>query len=206
MVQSVLYFAESADTSDGWQRRLGEHNYQVLRTTSADRLLHYARSHPAVGVIIEAGMKESSPESLASVVRQLREEPGTASVPIIAMFAGIEGLDRLAPLAEAGISGIYLRGMPERFLLHYFEASHALQQLQSYAATGMDVRKLAAETRQRIHDLSQPLAALQGRLQILHSKTPAEDPLKERVDLMVKLVMEVSAHLRELQELQRKYS
>jgi len=70
----------------------------------------------------------------------------------------------------------------------------------------MTVQRLANETRKKVHDLSQPLAALQGRLQILQSKTPAEDPQKEKIDLMVKLTFEIGRHLRELQEFHRQYS
>jgi signal transduction histidine kinase len=205
MSVNVIYFAESADTSHGWQRRLAELGFQVLRCRDEGRAVRFARMGDVAGVIVEAGMQSSSPETLCALVRRLRATPETASAPIIALFAGMEGLEHVADLTEAGISGVHLRGLPERFLVEPLKASRSLMELEGFRSTGMDVRTLANETRRLIHELSQPLAALQGRLQIMALKMPEGDPMREPIELMVKLVLEVSARLRDLQELQRKY-
>lgn len=206
MARNVLYLAESAETSDGWQRRLREEGFEVLRTTDPEQLTLYAKSRPAVGVILDAAMNRISSEDLVGLIGRLREEPSTSKLPIIAMFAGLEAFGQVTPLAEAGITGFYLRGMPEALLLHFLHSSMAMQSLAAMEETGMTVGKLANETRQKIHDISQPLAALQGRLQILQSKTPADNPQKDKIDLMVKLTFEIGTQLRDLQELHRNHS
>lgn len=206
MGRNVLYLAESAETSDGWQRRLREQGFEVLRTTDREQLALYARSHSAVGIILDASMNRNSSDELVGLVTRLRGEPTTADLPIIAMFAGIEAFGHVSVLAEAGISGFYLRGMPETLLLQYLHSGLALQNMKSLDESGMTVQKLANETRQKIHDLSQPLAALQGRLQILQSKTAPDDPQKVKIDLMVKLTFEIGTHLRDLQEFHRQFS
>ncbi len=205
MGHTVLYYAETAETSDGWQRRLGEHGYEVLRTTDAEQLLLFARAQSSVGIILEASMTQNSLEDLSGLIHRLRGEPSTAAVPIVAMFAGIEAFRQIAELADAGITGFYLRGMPETMLLHYLNSGETVKALNNLGQADMSVQKLATETRKKIHDLSQPLAALQGRLQILQSKTDQDDPQKDKIDLMVKLIFEISGHLRELQEFHRQY-
>lgn len=206
MDRNVLYFTESAETSDGWQRRLREEGFEVFRTTDPQQLKLYAKSRPAVGLLLDASMKRYSSDDLVGLIGQLRDDPSTAELPIIAMFAGLEAFTQVTVLAEAGISGFYLRGMPEGLLLQYLHAGLAIQSLKTIDASGMTVKKLANETRQKIHDLSQPLAALQGRLQILQGKTSADDPQKDKIDLMVKLTFEIGTHLRDLQEFHRQYS
>lgn len=206
MTTNVLYYAESAETSDGWQRRLGEHGYNVWRTTDPDQLVLYAKTRPAVGVLLDASFGSRKPDSLALVIRRLRDEPSLAPAPLIAIFTGMEAFAHAAELADAGLTGIYLRGTPETLLLHYLGAGQALRSLRTLQDSGMTVGQLANETRQKIHDLSQPLAALQGRLQILQTRTAADNPQKEKIDLMVKLTLEVGTHLRELQEFHRQYS
>jgi CheY-like chemotaxis protein len=205
MATHVLYYAESDETSDGWQRRLGDHGYDVWRTTHPEQLSLYARSRSTVGVILDASMRERSAADIAGLVRTLRQEAALVSTPIIALLSGAEGLAHADELAQAGATGIFVRGMPHTLLLHYLNAGRSIQSLRILEDSGMTVQKLAAETRKKIHDLSQPLAALQGRLQILQSKTTVDDPQKSKVDLMVKLTLEVGTHLRELQEFHRKY-
>ncbi len=205
MGRTVLYYAESSGTSDGWKHRLEEQGYEVLRTSDAGQLLIFARAHSSVGIILEASMTQDSIEDLSGLVHRLRGEPATVAVPIVAMFAGIEAFRQITELAEAGLTGFYLRGMPETMLLHYLNSGEAAKALNDLGQADMSVQKLATETRKKIHDLSQPLAALQGRLQILQSKTDQDDPQKDKIELMVKLIFEISGHLRELQEFHRQY-
>lgn len=206
MSMHVLYYTESADDSEGWQQRLALHGYDTWRTSEADQLVLLARSRPVVGVLLETSLREASLEPLAGLIRRLREEPSLEPAPIIALFDGVDALPHAAELAEAGLTGFHLRGMPESLLLHHLAGGRSMQSLRALESSGMSVERLAGETRQKIHDLSQPLAALQGRLQILQSRTPPDDPQKDKIDLMVKLTMEIGLQLRELQELHRKFS
>lgn len=205
MSGNVLYFAESAGTSDGWQRRLNEQEYDVLRTTDPEQLMVYARTRPSVGIILDASLKRHTLDELSTLIHRLRDEPSTSEIPIVAMFAGFEAFRQVTELAEAGITGFYLRGMPENMLLHYLKSGESTPSRLHPDEAEMTVEKLATETRKKIHDLSQPLAALQGRLQILQSKISKEDAQKDKIDLMVKLSFEISGHLRELQEFHRQY-
>jgi signal transduction histidine kinase len=205
MSANVLYFAGAGDASDGLDSRLSEQGFQVLRSGDAEQLLRFARLGGIVGTILEAGVAGVPPDALCALVRQLRESAETAATPIIALLGGIEDIEGLDALAEAGVSGVHVRGMPEAFLLGALKAGRRLAEMEGIRAAKGDIRALADETRQAIHDLSQPLAALQGRLQVIGAKTPQGDPIREPVELMVKLVLEVSAKLRELQELQRKH-
>jgi hypothetical protein len=63
---------------------------------------------------------------------------------------------------------------------------------------------LARATRPLLHNLCQPLSALQGRLQLLHAKCPADDPLKPTYESLVGLALEVSKILRQIQDLHRR--
>ena len=95
---------------------------------------------------------------------------------------------------------------PQVFRIWQLEMLISLFNLSEYREKQINVADLADQTREGLHNLSQPLSAIQGRLQLLAAKAGPDDPNDEIYRELVKMVMEVSKHLMHLQQVQRNFS
>jgi nitrogen-specific signal transduction histidine kinase len=91
-------------------------------------------------------------------------------------------------------------------LLEPLLTRRTLLELQTLSSDGATARNLAGETRRLLHDLSQPLSALQGRAQMLDMKCSPDDPNRKSIQDLAEQSRRAVKLLAELQELQRKYS
>lgn len=204
MTRYVIHFTNgSADGEKAeWQKAVEDEGFVLLRTSDREQAIAYARSYEAIGYLIET---DGAGDTGASIASELSNGAAT-SPPIIGIVNGATGAQELAKLAETGFRGYITSETPAAFLLHWLKSARSLVELKSLEQTGADVKSLANETRKLIHDLSQPLAVLQGRLQLMASKTTDDDPQKEKLKTMLTMITESTRYLRELQELHRKYS
>lgn len=206
MNRHILYVSprpHETDPPSAWHQNLIDENFAFLHVNNARQAKTYIENYSLVGILIEV---DESPEESVETVRELTRLPGASGVPFIGIIR-----ESLAPgekerLAEAGLCGLVADDTPPSFLHRQFKNSQELQHLRTLQEDGVDIRELAKQTRNLMHDLSQPLAALQGRLQLMQSKAEGEKELQEALGRLVSLSMDVSKHLYELQELQRKYS
>ena len=186
-----------------WERALEDNDFIVMRVEDAGRALSYIASYALVGLLVDA---EGSAEGSLELIERLSAEDPAPSYPRIGIVCEEKSAEELEALADAGLHGFITRQTPAPFLLHTLRTTQSLQALKEFERTGADVHELARETRRLIHDLSQPLSALQGRLQLLAAKAEDDDPRKKTLHDMVGSILEATGCLRELQELHRRYS
>ena len=206
MTRYVIYVNGShseATEEPAWQRALGESDFSLLRTTTPEQAISYIKNYPITGVLIDL---DGEPEWNTEAIGKITGLEETSRMPLLGVTERALGADEQAALSEAGYRGLVSPATAPSFLIFQLESFHTLNDLKRFEETGMTAKTLANETRKQIHDLSQPLSALQGRLQLLSAKCPDDDPLKERYGSLVEMVIEVTRHTREIQQLSRKYT
>ena len=95
---------------------------------------------------------------------------------------------------------------PQRFRIWQLEILISLYRLHENHKNNIDVESLACKTREGLHKLSQPLSAIQGRLQLLAAKAGPDDPNLEIYSDLVGMAMEASRHLMDIQQTQNDFS
>ena len=95
---------------------------------------------------------------------------------------------------------------PQRFRIWQLEILISLYRLHENHKNNIDVESLACKTREGLHKLSQPLSAIQGRLQLLAAKAGPDDPNLEIYSDLVGMAMEASRHLMDIQQTQNDLS
>ncbi len=173
----------------------------VEATSRAVAMLRADDESETVGVLteIEAG------EADLQAVEELRAAACRAEFPLIGLAVEPTPPALALRLASAGLTSLLSIGAPLPFGLAPIRCYAALAGLKRLEAAGAESRLLAVQTRKLLHELSQPLSALQGRLQLMHAKLDAAEPLRGRVGELADLALETSKLLRELQELHRRY-
>jgi signal transduction histidine kinase len=106
-------------------------------------------------------------------------------------------------LAEAGIDGLLGANDPTRFLLYQLDLLRRLAELKRFEGSQSGVQDLAKRTRETLHDLSQPLSAVQGRLQLMAAKCSNDDPNQQYYADLVRQVFEITNHVVKIQQIQR---
>lgn len=206
MTRHVIYLNPSqseATEEPAWRRALGESDFSVLRTTTPEQAISYIKNYPITGVLIDL---DGEPEWSAEALGKIAGLEETRRMPLLGVTERTLGADEQAGLSEAGYRGLVSPATAPSFLIFQLESFQTINDLKRFEETGMTAKTLAHETRKLIHDLSQPLSALQGRLQLLSAKCPDDDPLKERYASLVEMVIEVARHTREIQQVSRKYT
>jgi signal transduction histidine kinase len=188
---------------DPWEKSLAQSEFHVLHAQNVNQVVFYKKSYPLVGVIVD--MRQDLNERM-KLLRKVAAAPPIDSMPLFGALDDEPGEIETIKLAEAGLTGILTPHTPPSFLLHQLKLYQRLRELMLYEQTAMDVKKLALQTRSLIHEMSQPLSALQGRLQLLAARCADNDPKKVAYKDLVELVMEATKYLRELQDLHHKFS
>jgi signal transduction histidine kinase len=114
--------------------------------------------------------------------------------------------ERRQALVHAPFDALIHESDPARFLEWPIETLQRLHELSHFEQSRMDVGQLADQTRKKLHDLSQPLSAVQGRLQLMAAKVNGAAPTAECLQELVRLIFDVSNHLMEIQRMHRTYS
>lgn len=204
MIRHLVYITADGESAlnPAWEEALHDHKFQVFRVPGVKQAMTYAGQYALAGILVDCRARD---DRFLSDVRELGEFAAEKRLPLLGVVESSPSEDEEAGLAEAGLCGLIATRSPAEFLLHYLTTASALLSLLSFEAEQATARKLALESRQIMHDLSQPLSALQGRLQLFASKCDESDPMKETYRSLVLLVTGVSKSLRELQELHRRY-
>lgn len=112
----------------------------------------------------------------------------------------------LAVLCEAGLCTVLDLSAPDSMVLWQLETIRNLHTYEMREESGMTVSELAKITRQQLHDISQPLSAVQGRLQLMMVKTTPDDPNYETYKLLVELIQRMGHQIGELHQTHRTHS
>lgn len=206
MTGSIIYLTRSLaepESPPPWEEALRASGFDLVRSKSAEQAIFFTKSYSPAGVLID--LYQELDAHIADL-QTLAASEYVESLPLIGIDE--QGLppETLVALAEAGLAGCHQPESPTAFLVAHLECSGLAQSLKVYKDTGMNAEELAMKTRKHLHDFSQPLAALSGRLQIALSKCDDDDPMKPKLAQMVHLIMDSTKYLQEIQQLQREYS
>ncbi|MCE5229419.1 hypothetical protein LLG95_07465 [bacterium] len=205
MSHYVLYVAQNED--DGqlpWPLDLSGRGIVVLTARSQAQAIAYCRAYPLMMILAEIetfdnGWREGFAKIRESVSAEIRPQ-------FIGVVRGALSESDRADLASNGVDGLVSFSDPEDFVVGHIELLARLAELSRFEQTRMDVNQLAKSTREQLHDLSQPLSAIQGRLQLLAAMCPQDDPNCKNLNELVQLSFKVSGCLAEMQQFHRKYS
>ncbi|HOE96690.1 MAG TPA: hypothetical protein PLS90_01185 [Candidatus Sumerlaeota bacterium] len=206
MARYLLCFHHQTDPAQAlpWQEPLEQFPCSLLRTKTLHEAKTYCRAYPLVMALVR--FHERTPE-LVDAVRDLAAAiPEGKRLALIGLSdQPLAAADR-AELCAAGLCDFLAAEDPPAIVLWRLEILSLLADLDQFAKARMDVGELAKKTRERLHDMSQPLTAVQGRLQLLAAKATPEDPNAEYYREMVRLMAAATRQIAEMQQLHRAFS
>lgn len=186
-----------------WQYDLATRGIVVLRVGRLEEMIQVLNSYQLAMVLIDI---PSPCDGLIEAMTAVRSNVNPAHLcPMIGLHRDpLEESDRIK-VAAAGLDDLFAHSDPERFILWKLDTLINLLELRQFQQTRLDVASLAVQTREQLHDLSQPLSAIQGRLQLLAAKCPSDDPNAECLKDLVRLIFEVSKQVTEIHHLHRRF-
>ncbi len=205
MIRHVVHLSAQEGNTDvpPWEPSLEQAGFLVLRAKSLNQAKFYLKGYPVVGVLMEVADAQNGTQGQ---IRELLACESKNRFALIGLTSESLSPESQSTLAEAGLNSLFDPVAPGEFLIYQLRLNQTLLQLKALEESGMEIQTLCKETRKLLHDLSQPLAALQGRLQILELQSKPDDPLRETYHAMVGLSGQITDHLRQLHELHRKFS
>jgi len=188
-----------------WQERLAERKVIVLRAASLREAVQYCRVYKLLLVVLECdGCGAALHEAVATLAATAPE--GGQPPPVLGLSAGPLSEGQRDELAAAGLVGLLAKDDPERFIRWRLDLLAALSDLRHFEQARVNVTTLAADTRTHLHDLSQPLSAVLGRLQLMAAKCPPDDPNAAMLRELVRLTFEVTQQVMAIHQLHRQFS
>src|SRR5690606_3164049 len=106
-------------------------------------------------------------------------------------------------LAEAEVDFVVSASDPAPFLQFQMRTLLDAAELKLLQDQRLGIKDLAKRTRESLHALSQPLSAVQGRLQLMAAKCAQEDPNAKYLADLVKQVFEVTHQVMKIQQIHR---
>ncbi|MEN6626023.1 MAG: hypothetical protein ABFD69_07350 [Candidatus Sumerlaeia bacterium] len=205
MSHYVLYAAQSESSRDiPWPLDLASRGVVVMTARNHAQAIPYCRAYPLLALIVEIDTLDDAWREGFSRIRQA--VPAENRPSLIGLLRGDLDAAGRAALSAEGLDGLVSASDPESFIVNQIETLTRLAELRQFEQTRMDVSQLANRTREQLHELSQPLSAIQGRLQLLAAVCPETDPSHKNLKELVQLSFKVSSHLAEMQQLHRKFS
>lgn len=186
-----------------WEDAVARDGIRVLRATPGPQVETMLQSPSILAVLVELGSEWTDATRRVKAIAAVEEVH-----PFLLLGIQREPIppDAQAALARSGLQGILPIDGPPEFLLQPIRVRKALSTLMNYESSGISAQALAMASRKILHDISQPLTALQGRLQILEAKTADADPLKPRIRELTHYALKTTALLADLHDLNRRYS
>jgi signal transduction histidine kinase len=191
---------ESAEPA-AWRGAAIEVELTILSAQTEEQAIEWIRRTPPAAVLIEEGARRNGFDER---IERLAAEARERGVALIGLTANPPEPDEAERWTQAGMLASITPRTPRDLVFNLLGACAAVDRLRRFQAEGADSSGLARATRPLLHNLCQPLSALQGRLQLLHAKCPADDPLKPTYESLVGLALEVSKILRQIQDLHRR--
>lgn len=204
MSHYVLYVSQTDSTAPAWPLDLSSRGVVTLNATSMQQAVPYCRAYPLMLLLIEI---ENYDDAWREGFARIREAMnGTGKTRLIGVQRGELSDSERAMLAENGLEGLVSARDPDCFVIELIELLKRLEELSQFEQTRIDVGQLAKNTREQLHELTQPLSAIQGRLQLLAAMCPPTDPNSKNLNELVQLSFKVSNFLSQMQQFHRKYS
>lgn len=211
MTPFVLHISESGETepSPPWRDAVVAAGIEIQRVPGAAPAVALLRNHTPLAVLL--CMKEGAARSL-EVLRELRAS-NLPLPPVIGICTGLPDSEAQTRLVAEGM-GLFLHAFsPPAILVGQLALHRSVGRRNGSAAAGdgeaaggggpVD-REVSIRARKLIHDLSQPLAAIQGRLEILGIKASADDPMKPVYTRLVGMCAQAAETVQSLREIHRR--
>lgn len=187
-----------------WDLEKAASRVSILKARTPAEAGALIRAYPPVMLLADLQVWDAEARQCVEQVRA-QIDPAAAS-PFIGVLRFEPDAAQRNELLEAGLDGLILESDPERLLLWQLDLLVNLRELSRFEQSKMDVNELSRQTRVKLHDLSQPLSAVQGRLQLLAAKVQDDNPDAKAIRDLVRLIFEVSGQLMEIQRIHRSYS
>jgi len=188
-----------------WQERLTERKVIVLRAASLREAVQYCRVYNLLMVLLEFEACSAAVQEAAATLAATAPDGGQPS-PVLGLSGAALSEGQRNALAAAGLVDLLARDDPEPFMRWRIELLATLSELRHFEQSRMNVSTLATDTRAHLHDLSQPLSAVQGRLQLMAAQCPPDDPNAAMFQELVRLIFEVSRQVMAIHQLHRQFS
>jgi hypothetical protein len=174
-----------------------------MAVRSLAEAMQYSKVYHVLMILVDLG---GGVETIAQELGKALDATGGAKPPILGLTANRPAPEEMANLAQAGLVDIITADDPEPFFLWRLDLLRQLDDLRQYEKSRMDVGELAKQTRIHLHDMSQPLSAVQGRLQLMAAKCPPGDPNAKMYEDLVRLAFDITHQVMEIQQLHRQFS
>jgi len=176
----------------------------LLHARNVREAVHYCRAYKLIMVLLELpAAGQPAEEAVAAIAAAAGADH---PFPILGVAQAPFSDEERRRLALAGMVDMILRGDPEQFIRWRLETLTALSELRRFEQAHASVADLASRTRSQLHDLSQPLSAVQGRLQLLAARCPSSDPNSQTFQDLVRLIFDVTHQVMEIQQIHRQFS
>lgn len=197
--------AQGGDRKLPWEFPSASGRVSMLKARNSGEAAAMLRAYPAVMVIADLTAWDADARQAIEQARaQIDAAP--AHPALIALLRFQPDAAQRAELIAAGADGLIHESDPERLILWQVEMLIHLSDLSRFEQSRMDVNELSRQTRIKLHDLSQPLSAVQGRLQLMAAKMKDDNPDAKAIRDLVRLIFEVTNQLMEIQRIHRAYS
>lgn len=205
MTHYVLHIAACPERrqSTPWPADAAPRGVSVLRAASLREGTCCARAYRLMLVLLD--LEEAGEETLATIRELADASCDGRPAPVIGLALKEFSPDEQEALAEAGLADCLPLSAPPRFIQWRLETLVMLEGLRQFEQMRTDVTSLAGRTRTHLHDLSQPLSAIQGRLQLMAARCPADDPHAQTFQELVRLAFSITHQVMELQQLHRQF-
>jgi signal transduction histidine kinase len=201
----ILHFVlGEGDRELPWELDLISRKIVLLKARRPGEATALARAYPLMMIVADLTQWD---EHAAEILAQLQALQVALPRPaLIGLLRFEPDSERRQALARTPFDALIRESDPARFLEWQIETLQRLHELNHFEQSRMDVNQLAQQTRKKLHDLSQPLSAVQGRLQLLAAKADGAAPNAECLQELVRLTFDVTNHLMEIQRIHRVYS
>jgi hypothetical protein len=205
MTHYILYVSpSSARETASWQADLPSRGVVSLRAATVGEALQYCRAYDLLAVFLELGaLDHAARQDVCAIASSFPDKPRP---PLLGVCTDHPSDAERLELAMAGLDDLILKADPDRFILWRLETLVTLSNLRRFEKARIDVAELAGRTRAHLHELSQPLSAVQGRLQLLAARCPADDPNAQTFQELVRLIFEVTQQVMQIQQVHRQFS
>lgn len=210
MTPFVLHIARRSedDPAMAWERALTNSGIEIQRVPGAAPAAALLRSHEPLAILI--CMKDGEVQTLRTL-RDLRASCPKLP-PVLGICAGLPDPAVQVELVGCGMELFIHVGSPPEILLAQLALHRRARGRNGAADTGPGSNgpaevidaELATRSRKLLHDLSQPLAAIQGRLEILGIKAPEDDPMKPVYARLVGMCVQAGEAVQSLREIHRR--
>jgi signal transduction histidine kinase len=197
----VVFLQEDGDGSPipgAWRKSLADLGFELLEAKSPRQVVYYAGNFSLAVILVEIG------GPIFEIAPRIREilHSCPAPIPVIAVCGDAIASEDQEALAKAGVRLLVSPATRAEWLADLVKS---MSGAAGMSAAG-DVAGMRTETRNILHDISQPLAAIQGRLEVLRAKAPPGDPNAATYAKLAELSSQAIELFNKLRELYRKGS